>query len=329
MPRANRNPSQCSAPAAVLKLCETFAGHRDHFRSGNYNEAQLRKEFLDPFFQCLGWDMDNTQGLAPQYRDVIHEDALKIGPAHQGPGLRVHPARPAQILPRSQETVGQYQGRHRPGLPTPPLCMVRQTAAFHPLRLRGIRHLRHPRQARAERSDRQGPQDSYCTFDQYAGQMGRNRREVFSRDAILKGSFDKYAGSSGKKKGTAEVDAAIPGGNRTLARPARHTATSPCATRRCSARDLNFAVQKTIDRLVFLRICEDRGTKEDYGRLRAVANGGQCYPRLLEVFQKADEPATTPACSTSPAKKTRPRNPTRSRPPSSWTTRRSRTSSAT
>ena len=36
------------APDAILKLCETFADHRDHYRSGNYNEAQLRKEFLEP-----------------------------------------------------------------------------------------------------------------------------------------------------------------------------------------------------------------------------------------------------------------------------------------
>jgi hypothetical protein len=29
------------APDAVLKLCEAFAEHREHFRSGNYNELQL------------------------------------------------------------------------------------------------------------------------------------------------------------------------------------------------------------------------------------------------------------------------------------------------
>jgi hypothetical protein len=54
-----------------------------------------------------------------------------------------------------------------------------------------------------------------------------------------------------------------------------------------NVRDLNFAVQKTIDRLVFLGICEDRGT-EDYGRLRTVINGTQTYPRLLELFRAAD-----------------------------------------
>ena len=52
------------APDTVLKLCETFADHSDHYRSGNYNEAQLRKEFLDPFYAALGWDMDNNGGLA-------------------------------------------------------------------------------------------------------------------------------------------------------------------------------------------------------------------------------------------------------------------------
>jgi len=55
-----------------------------------------------------------------------------------------------------------------------------------------------------------------------------------------------------------------------------------------SVRDLNFAVQKTIDRLVFLRICEDRGT-EDYARLLAVSNGANCYARLIEIFRRADE----------------------------------------
>jgi hypothetical protein len=73
------------APDAVLKLCQTFADHREHFRSGNYNEFQLRKQFLDPLFEALGWDMANSQGLAPQYRDVIHEDAIKIGPHVKAP----------------------------------------------------------------------------------------------------------------------------------------------------------------------------------------------------------------------------------------------------
>jgi len=40
-------------------------------------EAQLRREFIDPFFSALGWDMDNKQGHAEQYKDIVHEDAIK------------------------------------------------------------------------------------------------------------------------------------------------------------------------------------------------------------------------------------------------------------
>jgi len=55
-----------------------------------------------------------------------------------------------------------------------------------------------------------------------------------------------------------------------------------------SQRELNFAVQRTIDRIIFLRICEDRGI-ELYGRLMALQDGERIYPRLCELFQRADE----------------------------------------
>lgn len=73
------------APESVKKLIKTFGNNLDFYKSGQYNEAQLRQEFLDPFFKALGWDMDNTAGLAPQYRDVIHEASIKIGGSTKAP----------------------------------------------------------------------------------------------------------------------------------------------------------------------------------------------------------------------------------------------------
>ncbi len=51
---------------------------------------------------------------------------------------------------------------------------------------------------------------------------------------------------------------------------------------------MNFAVQRIIDRIVFLRICEDRGI-EPYGTLQGLRNGQQVYKRLVERFHRADE----------------------------------------
>jgi hypothetical protein len=57
---------------------------------------------------------------------------------------------------------------------------------------------------------------------------------------------------------------------------------------RLTQRELNFAVQRIIGRIIFLRICEDRGI-EDYGRLRALTNGERIYPRLCQLFEAADD----------------------------------------
>ena len=70
-----------SAPPVIADLVERFEQQGDAYKSGQYNEAQLRQEFVDPMFNALGWDMDNISGYAEAYKDVIHEDAIKIGGA--------------------------------------------------------------------------------------------------------------------------------------------------------------------------------------------------------------------------------------------------------
>ena len=55
-----------------------------------------------------------------------------------------------------------------------------------------------------------------------------------------------------------------------------------------SSRELNFAVQFTIDRILFLRMCEDRGV-EPSGQLRNLQYGPDVYNGLLGLYRKADE----------------------------------------
>ncbi len=45
------------APESIQQLVAKFEEHRESYRSGRYNEAQMRQEFLNPFFEALGWDM--------------------------------------------------------------------------------------------------------------------------------------------------------------------------------------------------------------------------------------------------------------------------------
>jgi predicted type IV restriction endonuclease len=48
------------------------------YRGGTFNEAQLRKEYIDVLFRALGWDVDNAQGYSESYKEVVHEDPIKL-----------------------------------------------------------------------------------------------------------------------------------------------------------------------------------------------------------------------------------------------------------
>ena len=125
----------------------------------------------------------------------------------------------------------------------------------------------------------------YLTYPEYESRWDEIAA-IFSQEAILKGSFDKYVESTKRKRGTAEVDDAflkeIENWRDLLAR------NIALRNPELSTRELNFAVQRTIDRIIFLRICEDRGI-ENYGQLMTLRNGCRVYERLCEIFRRADE----------------------------------------
>ncbi|MBI2807447.1 MAG: N-6 DNA methylase [Planctomycetes bacterium] len=273
-----------SAPREILDLIDRFARNAEDYRSDGYNEAQVRREFIDPFFKCLGWDIDNTQGFAEAYKDVIHEDAIKIGGVTKAPdycfrvgGTRkffLEAKRPSVNLKTEPEPA--FQLRRYAWSAKLPLSILTDFEELAVYDCRG-------KPAQTDKAS--AARIRYLTFTDYAEQWDW-LAETFSKDAVLRGSFDKYAEKSKLKKGTATVDAAflkeIEGWRELLAR--NIALRNPAL----SQRELNYAVQVTIDRILFLRMCEDRGV-EQYGQLAALQNGTATYGRLKELFRKADE----------------------------------------
>ena len=73
------------AKEKVKKLVERFRYNLGVYKKPTYNETQVRQEFINPFFEALGWDVNNKQGHAEQYKDVVHEDAIKVGRSTRAP----------------------------------------------------------------------------------------------------------------------------------------------------------------------------------------------------------------------------------------------------
>jgi predicted type IV restriction endonuclease len=77
--------SKEQALAKITTLVERFNEQKGFYRQSDYNETLTRRDFIDPFFKALGWDIDNEHGYAESYREVIHEDKIKIGGATKAP----------------------------------------------------------------------------------------------------------------------------------------------------------------------------------------------------------------------------------------------------
>ena len=50
-----------SHPDTIKRLVQRFEDNLACLPHRNYNETQLRREFLDPFFEALGWDVSNKR----------------------------------------------------------------------------------------------------------------------------------------------------------------------------------------------------------------------------------------------------------------------------
>ena len=271
-------------PKSVLKLVETFVRNIDAYHSQQYNETQLRREFIDPLFEELGWDVSNKQGYAQAYKEVIHEDAVKVGSATKAPDYSFRIGGTRKFFLEAKKPSIDIKGDPHPAyqlrryawsakLPLSILTDFEEFAVYD-CRTR-------PKQTDGTSTAR----IMLLTYKDYIDKWDQIA-DIFSKEAILKGSFDKFAVSAKAKRGTTTVDkeflAELEKWRTEFARIIALRNTN------LSAHEINFAVHRTIDRIIFLRMCEDRGI-EQYGQLQIISNGDRTYPRLCEIFERADE----------------------------------------
>jgi hypothetical protein len=270
-------------PDELVQLIDRFKEHLEQYKGVSYDEANTRTDFIDPLFKLLGWDVANTAGYAEQYREVIREDKVSIEGGTKAPdycfrigGVRkffVEAKKPSVDLRNDPSPA--YQLRRYAYSAKLPLSILTDFQEF----------------AVYDTRIKPGPNDSasvariqYFTFESYPGKWAF-LTGTFSREAILHGAFDKYVEDTRSKRGTSEVDKEflnlIDQWREKLAR------NIALRNRNLPLHQLNFAVQKTIDRIVFLRIAEDRGI-DIYGTLHSLLNGTNQYTRLLQLFTQAD-----------------------------------------
>ncbi|MFA5833294.1 MAG: N-6 DNA methylase [Bacteroidota bacterium] len=269
----------------ISDLVDRFEKQYVSYKNSDYNETLTRRDFIDPFFKALGWDIDNEQGFSEAYREVIHEDKIKIGGATKAPdysfriggGKRlffVEAKKPSVVV--KDDILPAYQVRRYGWSAKLSISIVSDFEEF----------------AVYDCTKKPIPTDKasvarikYLTFRDYLKEFDFIWN-TFSKECVFKGSFDKFVLSTVNKKGTATVDKDF---LQSLDRWRTLLATSISLNNKDLNEDeINFAVQQTIDRIIFLRIAEDRSV-EPYGNLKIALEKGDYYQNLFGIFKEADD----------------------------------------
>lgn len=106
---------------------------------------------------------------------------------------------------------------------------------------------------------------------------------LFSKNSVMRGSLEKFK-KTDKKRGTQEVDDEF---LKEIELWREELAKNLIRNNNLTERELNSVVQNTIDRIIFLRICEDRDIESE-NTLLNISNKKEVYSELLTLFQQAD-----------------------------------------
>jgi TaqI-like C-terminal specificity domain/Eco57I restriction-modification methylase/N-6 DNA Methylase len=268
----------------VTKLCRYFTTNRQAFLAPGVKEAHIRQSLIDPLFEALGWDVGNRAMTAPQYREVIPEDSLDVEGQQKAPDYTFRVGSLPKFYAEAKKCGVNI------GADPAPAFQLRRYGWSAKLALSILTDFEElgiydctMRPSPSEKASHARIQ--YFHFEEYPDRW-RELWDVFSREAVWSGAFDQYAASK-RKRGTSEVDVEflkeMEGWRLALA------GNIALRNKNLSLDDLNAAVQLTIDRVVFLRMAEDRGL-EPYEQLLKLCERADIYSRFMhDLSRRADQ----------------------------------------
>jgi hypothetical protein len=238
----------------LRRLVAKFEQGINEFKSPLYLEAQLRDDFLNPFFSALGWDLENNAGLIQKHREVEIESRTGDGRADYLFRPERKPRFVCEAKKPAEELHGDYamQAKRYAWTIGVRLALL---SDFEELKIYIV----------TGNPDKGEPDDGlWRSYDhtEYAAKA-RELWDLLARDNVAGGSIERLLESLPKKlrpDRTRDFDEEfltfLDGHRRALASDLiRHNDREDLL----EGTRLNEAVQCILDRLLFIRISEARG----------------------------------------------------------------------
>ncbi|MDR2965979.1 MAG: N-6 DNA methylase [Treponema sp.] len=266
------------------ELVHRFADQHEIYKKQEYNETQTRRDFIDPFWEALGWDVANKSNSLQSYREVIHEDKVKVSGSTKLPdysfrlpgGKRMfflEAKKPHTNIKEDADSAIQVRRYGwSAGLSISILTNFDYFAIYDCT-------------VKTKQTDKAGVSrimqfeytDYITKFDFFW--------DTFSRARVQQGGLDKYIQNEDNKKGTSTVDKDFLD---SLDKWRIVLAKDISINNEINEDELNYVVQNIINRIIFLRIAEDRHI-EPYGQLMDTIKSGDYYKNILSICNTADQ----------------------------------------
>ncbi|MBI5473665.1 MAG: Eco57I restriction-modification methylase domain-containing protein [Ignavibacteriae bacterium] len=279
----------------VRRLVGDFDAQKEHYLSPGYQESQARQDFIDKFFIALGWDVTHERQKNPYEQEVKIENRVKVSGSQRyadyaffvAPNFRdvkfyVEAKKPSRTLANLDD---YYQALRYGWNSNTPLAVLTDFEEFHILDCR----YKPDRDTALDRKI-----ESFHFIDYTNEETFARIFYLFGREAVANGSLEKRAAELPKPRGRAaqkalfkgyqQVDeaflVALDGYRDTLAHIFK--ANNP----KLNGEELTEAVQRTLDRLVFIRFLEDKQIEDpmivDFHSKASAWNAFVAYCKSLE-----------------------------------------------
>ncbi len=266
----------------VRKFSENCA---EYTRSAStYNETLLRVDFLNPFLEALGWDVENKKGVPQHLREVVHEDIVIIDDDERSASKKpdyafrlgverkffLEAKKPSVVIATSDRSAFQIR-RYGWNAQMP----VSVLSNFDTLALYDCCNRPFSTDSASVARIKMYNYTEYVDkFDEIYDQI--------SREAVYSGDFDAAFRVNQSRAGTEPFDEFF---LNQIEKWRRSFAEDLILNNKTLTQDeMNFLLQRLMNRIIFLRVCEDRDL-EKYESLKSV----QSYEGLKKLFMSADQ----------------------------------------
>lgn len=275
-----QNIDECSDQLKVL--IDAFGKGYGDYTKGSYSEAQVRIDFLNPLLKCFGWDVDNEARKTQLFREVIQEESIDVEEedkiTKKNPDYTLKQFGQRSLFVEAKKVSIDITTEKAPAFQT---RRYGWSANLPFSVLTNFEHLVFYDCTVKPEFEDLASHNRYKAF--HFADFLDNLEEIysiFSFEAIKSGSLTII--DTGELKGEESFDShflnQIENWRQVLAENVVENNAD------LSQDDINFLIQRMINKIIFLRICEDREI-EKYETLKNITT----YDKLKELFIASDD----------------------------------------